>query len=57
MIPMGDKNNLPLHPQPAPLGLRVFVLRSPLLNSDSLKLVEKVKELSSLILRNGLFPA
>jgi hypothetical protein len=31
MIPMGDKNNLPLHPQLAPLGLRVFVLRSPIL--------------------------
>ena len=28
---MGDKNYLPLHPQLAPLELRVFVLRSPIL--------------------------
>jgi len=41
---MGDKNNLPLHPQLAPLWLRVFVLKSPILNSNSLKLVEKIKE-------------
>ncbi len=29
-MPMGDKNYLPLHPQLAPLELRVFVLRSPI---------------------------
>ena len=44
MTQMGDKNNLPLHPQLAPLVLTVFVLRSPILNSNSLKLVEKIED-------------